>query len=131
MPVTMPAEWRSLLAPLSHRRRHGCHRLSLLQSDRKRPPQANMFAATTLPEADHPSKGSPEKLRFSIARPRARYRCTSVSPCVCNNSSSLWRIRSPGLHRLHAKLRQHMVYVYASLSRLDFQGLLENVIVVF
>jgi len=29
------------------------------------------------------------------------------------------------------KLRQHMVYVYASLSRLDFQGLLENAIVVF
>ena len=29
------------------------------------------------------------------------------------------------------KPRQHMLYVYASLSRLDFQGLLENAIVVF
>ena len=32
---------------------------------------------------------------------------------------------------LSGKLRQHMVYVYASLSRLDFQGLLENAIIVF
>ncbi len=29
------------------------------------------------------------------------------------------------------KPRQHMLYVYASLSRLDFQGLSENTTIVF
>ena len=32
---------------------------------------------------------------------------------------------------LRTKPRQHMLYVYASLSRLDFQGLSENATVVF
>src|SRR5215510_7726228 len=59
------------------------------------------------------------KLRFSLARPRARYRCTSVSPCVCNNSSSLWRIRSPGWsevmwHSTPWRISMHTSYSVAS-----------------
>ena len=65
---------------------------------------------------------------------------TPVRPAVWKKAFSLGkdkeqsRLRAqqlfPGadlrLRKHHGKLRQHMVYVYASLSRLDFQGLLEN-----